>query len=142
MHAATAALSSKGLALEAPFPEATGAAVLTVGPAHYRLAQTAHEPRYAPQPPTQFLDALGITAQRLLTKKTGLGIDHPIHPYRKQLHPAFGDLLRRPGLRRNGIHMKHHVQMVAHDRVRVQADGETVSQLQQPIFDPLPTMLE
>ena len=38
--------------------------------------------------------------------------------------------------------MNHQVDVIAHHRVAVDTDGEDLSQRQQPIFHPLPTMFE
>ena len=69
-------------------------------------------------------------------------IDLPFHPHGREANPALRDFLGRPRERYRGINVDHHMQVIAHHCIGVDADREDLRQLQQAILDPLLAVFE
>lgn len=133
------ALVAQALGLEAALPKTALAGVFPVGTAGDGLGQATHQPRQVGQTASDQLQALGVGQQA-----STLHIDRlvDIVPGTKQAHPTGGDILVAPAGRGPGRKLHDQMQMIAHDRVGVDGDGEALRQETQPLFDPVLAVLE
>jgi hypothetical protein len=133
------ALVAQRLAFEAAFPESSLAAVFAVGTAGDGLDEAAHQPGEVAEALAQRLDPDGVGQQ-----SQAFGFDGVVAVLagREQADPALGNLVIGPAQRLARIDVQHQMQVVAHDGVGVDRDGEALGDEADALLDPAPAMFE
>jgi len=124
----------QGGAFEAGFPEASFDVVFFVSGAGNEFVETTHEPAQAGQALSEFGDAFGIIDQSGdLHIGRGFELVLLVVIVREECQPAGSDFEVRPGGGDIGAGTEDEVEVVSHDGVGADIDGEDGGEMAQPV---------
>jgi hypothetical protein len=107
-----------------------------------RLVERSHEPADGPQALANNVQALGVAEESECGALHAGRVVAITDGAEKNGQPSLGNFSVRPLPGHPRIAAQNHVEMIAHDCVRIHGHRKAVSQLVDPTFDPLAAVLE
>ncbi len=107
-----------------PAPKAAAACIFSVGAFGEGFVEAAHEPGKVSQSLPADLQPFCIAEQILFLGTAGEGVDFAMDGCWEKTNPADGHLLVSPRGRQRRVNPQHDVDVIAHHRIGVDADGK------------------